>query len=144
MSEIIDDTDRCQECKAVIHIRGYHPWIACMLYKAGYNPKEIESNLAVHKQLQATIADKDAEIAELKLWVKDRNKIMLEQAKELSLLKEVAAAIISEDPEDHKPVCCGGSIQSMCGCMGATPISMAYHELRQILKSTINPIGDQK
>ena len=51
-------------------------------------------------------------------------------------LKEVAAVVISNDPEDHKPVCCGGSIQDMCGCMGATPRSIAEHELRQLVETT--------
>lgn len=57
-----------------------------------------------------------------------------EQGAEIARLKEVAAVVISNDPEDHKPVCCGGSIQDMCGCMGATPSSIATHELRQILE----------
>jgi len=84
---------------------------------------------AMALKYRATIAAKDAEIAKLKASIADRDA-------EIERLKEVSAAVISNDPEDHKPVCCGGSIQDMCGCMGATPSSIAEHELRQLLEAT--------
>ena len=87
------------------------------------------SQFLPENRLKDLVDHKDEKILSLESTIADRDA-------EIERLKEVAAVVISNDPEDHKPVCCGGSIQDMCGCMGATPSSIAEHELRQLVETT--------
>ena len=67
------------------------------------------------KQLQATIAEQGAEIAEL------------------TGIVESVKLYFSDDSKLDVPQCCSGSIQSECGCRGITDRQEIYYELQERL-----------